>query len=63
MPKPNHKQKLLDAGLAAFIATAIMQPSVQEIVLSGGVPKGSFYSHFESTDALVQAHQGTVGRR
>jgi hypothetical protein len=42
MPKPNHKQKLLDAGLAPFIATAIMQPSVQEIVLSGGVPKGSF---------------------
>ena len=29
MPKPNHKQKVLDAGLAAFIATAITQPAEQ----------------------------------
>jgi TetR/AcrR family transcriptional repressor of nem operon len=52
MPKANHKQTLLDAGLAAFHRRGYHATGVQEIVSSAGVPKGSFYSHFESKDAL-----------
>ncbi len=52
MPKPNHKQTLLEAGLAAFHRRGYHATGVQEIVSSAGVPKGSFYSHFESKDAL-----------
>ena len=52
MPKPNHKDALLDAGLAAFHRRGYHATGVQEIVSSAGVPKGSFYSHFESKDAL-----------
>src|SRR5437763_13907528 len=52
MPKPNHKEALLDAGLAAFHRRGYHATGVQEIVSSAGVPKGSFYSHFESKDAL-----------
>jgi TetR/AcrR family transcriptional repressor of nem operon len=52
MPKPNHKETLLDAGLAAFHRHGYHATGVQEIVSSAGVPKGSFYSHFESKDAL-----------
>lgn len=52
MPKPNHKEALLEAGLAAFHQRGYHATGVQEIVSSVGVPKGSFYSHFESKDAL-----------
>lgn len=31
MPKPNHKQTSLNAGLAAFIATAITQPASRRL--------------------------------
>ena len=52
MPKPNHKETLLAAGLAAFHRRGYHATGVQEIVTSAGVPKGSFYAHFESKDAL-----------
>jgi TetR/AcrR family transcriptional regulator, transcriptional repressor for nem operon len=52
MPKPNHRETLLSAGLSAFHRRGYHATGVQEIVSSAGVPKGSFYSHFESKDAL-----------
>jgi TetR/AcrR family transcriptional repressor of nem operon len=52
MPKPNHKETLLEAGLAAFHRRGYHATGVQEIVTSAGIPKGSFYAHFESKDAL-----------
>jgi TetR/AcrR family transcriptional regulator, transcriptional repressor for nem operon len=52
MPKPNHKQTLLDAGLAAFHRQGYHATGIQDIVSAAGVPKGSFYAHFESKDAL-----------
>jgi TetR/AcrR family transcriptional repressor of nem operon len=55
MPKPNHKQRLLKAGLTAFHRRGYHATGVQEIVSSAGVPKGSFYNHFESKDALALA--------
>ena len=52
MPKPNHKETLLKAALAAFHHNGYHATGVQEIVTSAGIPKGSFYAHFESKDAL-----------
>ena len=52
MPKPNHKETLLKAGLAAFHRRGYHATGVQEIVTSAGIPKGSFYAHFQSKDAL-----------
>ncbi len=52
MPKPNHRQSVLEAGLAAFHSRGYHATGVQEIVSSIGVPKGSFYAHFDSKDAL-----------
>lgn len=55
MPKPNLKETLLDTGLAAFHRHGYHATGVQDIVSLAGVPKGSFYSHFESKDALSLA--------
>ena len=52
MPKPNHKETLLEAGLTAFHRHGYHATGVQEVVSLAGVPKGSFYNHFESKDAL-----------
>jgi TetR/AcrR family transcriptional regulator, transcriptional repressor for nem operon len=52
MPKPNYKETLIEAGLAAFHRGGYHATGVQEIVTSAGIPKGSFYAHFESKDAL-----------
>ncbi|MBO0712048.1 MAG: helix-turn-helix transcriptional regulator, partial [Acetobacteraceae bacterium] len=52
MPKPNHKETLLAAALAAFHRNGYHATGVQEIVTSAGIPKGSFYAHFESKGAL-----------
>src|SRR5580692_616447 len=62
MPKPNHKETLLEAGLAAFHRRGYHATGVQEIVTSAGIPKGSFYAHFESKDALGLAADRAAAR-
>lgn len=52
MPKPNHRETLLKAAIAAFHHNGYHATGVQEIVTSAGIPKGSFYAHFESKHAL-----------
>lgn len=52
MPKPNHSKALLEAGLATFHQRGYHASGVQDVVSTAGVPKGSFYNHFESKDAL-----------
>ena len=46
--KPNVRQKLIDAGLKTLLAGGFNGVGVQEITDAAGVPKGSFYNHFES---------------
>lgn len=48
----NHREAILRAGLQAFYEKGFSATGVQEIVSSAGVPKGSFYNHFESKEAL-----------
>jgi TetR/AcrR family transcriptional regulator, transcriptional repressor for nem operon len=52
MAKPNVKEKLIQAGLKTLLEKGFNGVGVQEITDEAGVPKGSFYNHFESKEAL-----------
>jgi len=52
MPKTNHREKILDAGLEVFYEHGFYGSGVQDVVDQAGVPKGSFYNHFKSKEAL-----------
>ncbi|TQV85367.1 TetR/AcrR family transcriptional regulator [Aliikangiella coralliicola] len=47
------RQHILDAGLAVLSQKGYNGTGVKEIVGAAGVPKGSFYNHFESKEAFV----------
>lgn len=53
MPKPNVREQLLDAGLRTLHTQGFNGCAVNDITVAAGVPKGSFYNHFESKDALA----------
>ena len=46
------RERLLEAGLSSFHRHGFNGCGVQEIVDLAGVPKGSFYNHFESKESL-----------
>src|SRR6202521_3216937 len=46
---------VLNAGSKLFIERGFSACSVQDITDAAGVPKGSFYNHFESKEALAAA--------
>src|SRR5215470_4449012 len=50
--KANHRDLLLDTGLRVMHKRGFNATSVQDITEAAGVPKGSFYNHFESKEAL-----------
>lgn len=52
MPKPNHRNKILSSGLAIFHEHGYHGSGIQDVVDHAGVPKGSFYNHFKSKEAL-----------
>ena len=52
MPKPNVKEKIVAAGLQTFYENGFHASGVQDITNNAGVPKGSFYNHFDSKEAL-----------
>jgi TetR/AcrR family transcriptional regulator, transcriptional repressor for nem operon len=47
------KERIAKAGLKTLLVRGFNGVAVQEITEQAGVPKGSFYSHFESKEALV----------
>jgi TetR/AcrR family transcriptional repressor of nem operon len=49
------RERLLDAGIQTFSRSGFNGCSVQDIADAAGVPKGSFYNHFESKEALGAA--------
>lgn len=55
MPRPSLKDKLLNSALETIHARGFNGCSVQDITAAAGVPKGSFYNHFESKEALGAA--------
>lgn len=52
MPRTNVREQILAAGLATLHRLGFNATSVQDITDAAGVPKGSFYNHFESKEAL-----------
>jgi TetR/AcrR family transcriptional repressor of nem operon len=55
MAKASVRERLLDAGLETLHRRGFNGCGVQEITENAGVPKGSFYNHFESKEALGAA--------
>ncbi|MEW6454464.1 MAG: TetR family transcriptional regulator C-terminal domain-containing protein [Pseudomonadota bacterium] len=52
MARPSVKEQIVQAGLKVLLDKGFNGVGVQEITESAGVPKGSFYNHFESKEAL-----------
>ncbi len=53
MPRPNVREQLMDAALQTLHLHGFNGCGVQDITDAAGVPKGSFYNHFESKEALA----------
>ena len=52
MPRPSHKDTIVQSALDVFHEFGYHATGVQAIVDHAGVPKGSFYNHFKSKDDL-----------
>jgi TetR/AcrR family transcriptional repressor of nem operon len=65
VPRASVRDQLIQAALDLFHTRGFNGSGVQDIVDAAGVPKGSFYNHFESKEALgvavVHAYSAEVG--
>ena len=52
MPRPSVKEEIVQAALKVLHQRGFNATGVQDITAAAGVPKGSFYNHFESKEAL-----------
>jgi TetR/AcrR family transcriptional repressor of nem operon len=52
MAKPNVREQILEASARLLLERGFNATSVQDITAAAGVPKGSFYNHFESKEVL-----------
>src|SRR5438067_12038965 len=52
MPKPSHREKLLQVGMQVVHERGFAGASVRDIVQAAGVPQGSFTNHFASKEAF-----------
>ncbi|MDF2583058.1 MAG: TetR family transcriptional regulator [Mycobacterium sp.] len=53
MPKPNVREKIVAGGLDVLHRKGFHASTIDSIVDSAGVPKGSFYNHFTSKEDLA----------
>jgi len=53
VPQRNLKEQLVEGGSRVLFEKGFHAASVNDIVAAAGVPKGSFYNHFESKEALA----------
>src|SRR6202166_721624 len=65
MARASVRDRLVASAVEVFHARGVNGCSVQDIVDAAGVPKGSFYNHFDSKEALgvevVRAYTALVG--
>jgi TetR/AcrR family transcriptional regulator, transcriptional repressor for nem operon len=65
VPRASVRDQLIKSAVEVFHAHGFNGCSVQDIVEAAGVPKGSFYNHFASKEALgvevVRAYTTLVG--
>ena len=52
MPRLNTREEIVQAGLKCLVEKGFNAVGVQDITDAAGVPKGSFYNHFDSKEAL-----------
>ena len=52
---PTVRDRLLQAGVCVFSRSGFNGSSVQDVTEAAGVPKGSFYNHFDSKETLGAA--------
>src|ERR1700755_2807646 len=55
MARPSLRKKLASSAVETLHASGFNGCSVQDITEAAGVPKGSFYNHFESKETLAAA--------
>jgi TetR/AcrR family transcriptional regulator, transcriptional repressor for nem operon len=53
MPKPSHREKLLDEGFKVLLSHGYNGASVRDIVRAAAVPQGCFTNHFTSKEAFA----------
>lgn len=53
MPRPSLREKLASSAVSTFHAKGFNGCSIQDITDDAGVPKGSFFNHFKSKEALA----------
>src|SRR6202046_3755546 len=67
MARPNTSEQMVQAGLKCLVEKGFNAVGVQDITDAAGVPKGSFYNHFESKEALgveiVERYGANLTRR
>jgi TetR/AcrR family transcriptional repressor of nem operon len=56
MGRPSVKSQLIERTFTVFLAQGYEGASVNDLVAAAGVPKGSFYNHFPSKEALAVEH-------
>ncbi len=65
VPRASVRDELIESAVEVFHARGFNGCSVQDIVEAAGIPKGSFYNHFKSKEALgvevVRAYTRLVG--
>jgi TetR/AcrR family transcriptional regulator, transcriptional repressor for nem operon len=54
MPKPSHREKLLEEGLKVILNQGYNGASVRDIVRAADAPQGSFTNHFSSKEAFAK---------
>jgi TetR/AcrR family transcriptional regulator, transcriptional repressor for nem operon len=52
MPRPSVKEEIIEAAVKVLHQRGFNATGVQDITDAAGVPKGSFYNHFESKEVL-----------
>ncbi|MCA1827544.1 MAG: TetR/AcrR family transcriptional regulator [Myxococcales bacterium] len=53
MPKPSHRENLLQAGYKVMFERGYRGAGVRDIVSEAGAPQGSFTNHFRSKEAFA----------
>ena len=67
MARQNVRKAVFDAGMTLFIERGFNACGVKDVTDAAGVPKGSFYNHFKSKEALaaeilIEYGKGTTDR-
>ena len=53
MARQSMREEIVEAGLEQFHTHGYSAAGVKDITDAAGVPKGSFYNHFDSKEALA----------